>query len=145
MYYYSKREVYTHDMSLPTLTLVHIHWHDSVYNTYTTTHWDFVMLLSDFMGNLCFMESSVIIPCVLIRSLLFHTGSVTGLLGDTASSFFIPPPESRHRDPLDRALALGQTPAHSGWTQAPTEVPLYVPHIAPSRQEPSGPLPSPPK
>ena len=77
--------------------------------------------------------------------LLLHTGSVAGLLGDSASSFFLPPPESRPRDPVDRVLALNQVPTHSGWTQAPIEVPVYVPEVAPSRQEPSGPLPSPPK
>ena len=67
------------------------------------------------------------------------------MLGETASSYYIPPQESRPRDPLDRVLAFTLTPHHSGWTQAPTEVPVFVPEVAVARQEPSGPAPSPPK
>ena len=90
---------------------------------------------------MCLFGSFALIP----RPLLSQTGSVTGLLGDTASSYYIPPQESRPRDPIDRVLALSLSPLHGGWTQAPTEVPAFVPDVAVARQEPSGPVPSPPK
>ena len=54
------------------------------------------------------------------------------------------PPESCPGDPVDHVLALHQIPTHGGWVEAPTEVPLFVPGVAPSRQLPSGPLPGPP-
>ena len=75
------------------------------------------------------------------HSLSFHAGTVTGLLGESASSFYIPPPESRPRDPVDRIFALRQVPTQGGWVEAPAEVPSFVPGVAPSRQEPAGPLP----
>ena len=81
-------------------------------------------------------------PELMQCPLSFRTGSVTGLLGESASSFYVPPPESRPRDPVDRILALRQVPSRSGWIEAPTEVPLFVPSVAPSRQAPAGPLPS---
>ena len=91
------------------------------------------------MGNI--INPSVPIACPLSS----HTGSVTGLLGDSASSFYVPPPESRPRDPIDRVLALNLVTLHRGWTEAPTEVPSFVPEVAPARQEPAGPAPSPPR
>ena len=40
MHCYSQGEVYTHSIFLSALSLLHIHWHDFVYNTHTTIHWD---------------------------------------------------------------------------------------------------------
>ena len=142
-----ERGAYAHNMSLFTFTLLFIHWYELANNTYTAIHWGAVnLLIVNIMGDSYFVVFYIIMTFKLMQCpLLFHTGSVTGLLGDSASSFFVPPPESRPRDPVDRILALSQIPTHSGWTQAPTEVPLYVPSVAPSRQESSGPLPSPPK
>ena len=136
-----KGEVSTHNISLYTFVLEQLYGYELVTNTYTVRHgeakdWLILYVLVNRLIN-----SFALIP----RPLLSHTGSVTGLLGESASSFYLPPPESRPRDPIDRVLALSLVPLHGGWTQAPTEVPVFVPEVAPSRQEPSGPLPSPPK
>ena len=50
-------------------------------------------------------------------------------------------PESRPGGPVDRVLALHRIPTHGGWVEAPTEIPLLVPGVAPCYQLPSGPLP----
>ena len=134
-------------MSLFTFTLLFIHWYELANNTYTAIHWGTAnFLIVNIMGDSYFAVICTVVTFTLMQCpLLFHTGSVTGLLDDSASSFFIPPPESRPIDPVDRILALNQTSTHNGWVPAPTEVPLHVPLVAPSRQESSGPLPNPPK
>ena len=140
-----KREVSTHNMSLHTFTLGNSYWYELVITTYTAMYWGINSFLI-IKGKICFLVTRLVISCALMQCpLLSHTGSVAGLLGESASSFFLPPPESRPRDPIDRVLALSLVPLHGGWTPAPTEVPVFVPDVAPSRQEPSGPLPSPPR
>ena len=130
-----------------------VHMYTLVYNTYTVTHWGVAVLLNE-SGRVVFFGTGWLYikghcwfkPCKLIWLPFFlQLGSVSGLLGPCASSFYVPPPESHQRDSVDRCIARSRIPSHGGWTQAPTEVPLYVPSIAISRQEPSGPLPSPPK
>ena len=140
-----KGEVSIHNISLYTFILEHLYGYELVINTYTVRHWEAKGWLI-LKGIVCVLvtrliNSYALIPCPLLS----HTGSVAGLLGESASSFFLPPPESCPRDPIDRVLALNLVPLHGGWTQAPTEVPVFVPEVASARQEPSGPLPSPPK
>ena len=140
-----KREVSIHNISLYTFILEHLYGYELVITTYTARYWEVSGLLI-IKGKICFLVTRLVNSCALIQCpLLSHTGSVAGLLGESASSFFLPPPESRPRDPIDRVLALSLVPLHGGWTPAPTEVPVFVPDVAPSRQEPSGPLPSPPR